>query len=128
MQYSLEQGLEIGIQVLSPKVISCQVQRIERKDEEPFNCLMLPGIKPIQQPSTLLLPAHAFRKGDTLRLKVYERDMEVKLGTVREHTGSFTQFQFSQLNADNPIENEGNSNKKSAKKNPDNFDSIWSSL
>ena len=128
MQYSLDQGLEIGIQVLSPKVISCQVQRIERKDEEPFNCLMLPGIKPIQQPSTLLLPAHAFRKGNTLKLKVYERDMEVKLGTVREHTGSFTQFQFSQLNTDNPIDNEENNNKKSTKKNPDNFDSIWSSL
>lgn len=75
MQYSRDVGLEIGIQVLSPKVISCTVQRIERKHEEPFNCLMLPGIKPIQQPSTLLLPAHAFRRGNTLKMHVYERDI-----------------------------------------------------
>ncbi|VAW60274.1 DnaK-related protein [hydrothermal vent metagenome] len=131
MQYSRENGLEIGVQVLSPKVISCQVQRLERKDEEPFNCLMLPGIKPIQQPSTLLLPAHAFRRSNTLKMQAYERDMEIKLGTVREHTGSFTQFQFSQINGtDTPNdEDDGSSNSgKTKNKNPDNFDSIWSSL
>jgi len=127
MQYSLEHGLEIGVQVLSPKVISCQVQRLERKNEEPFNCLMLPGIKPIQQPSTLLLPSHAFRRGNTLSLHIYERDMEIKLGTIREHTGSFTQFQFSQLNEDTSPDDEDNG-EKTDKKNPDNFDSIWSSL
>ena len=127
MQYSLEQGLEIGVQVLSPKVISCQVQRLERKNEEPFNCLMLPGIKPIQQPSTLLLPSHAFRRGNTLNLHVYERDMEIKLGTIREHTGSFTQFQFSQLN-DNTSPDDEDNGEKTGKKNIDNFDSIWSSL
>ena len=125
MQYSRDHGLEIGVQVLSPKVISCKVQRQERKNEEPFNCLMLPGIKPIQQPSTLLLPAHAFRKGSILKMNVYERDMEIKLGTVREHTGSFTQFQFSQLNEQDMPDDEKSKTKKS---DPDNFDSIWSSL
>ena len=129
MQYSQGNGLEIGVQVLSPKVISCRVQRLERKNEEPFNCLMLPGIKPIQQPSTLLLPAHAFRRGNTLSMHVYERDMDIKLGTVREHTGSFTQFQFSQLNGSDASESDDNdSNEKSSKSNPDDFDSIWTSL
>ena len=127
MQFSRDMGLEIGIQVLSPKVISCKVQRMERKNEEPFNCLMLPGIKPIQQPSTLLLPAHAFRRGNKLKVHVYERDMEIKLGTVREHTGSFTQFQFAQLNEDDTPD-ENNSGGKTKKSDPDNFDSIWSSL
>ena len=128
MQYSRDAGLEIGVQVLSPKVISCTVQRLERKHEEPFNCLMLPGIKPIQQPSTLLLPAHAFRRGNALKMHVYERDMEVKLGTVREHTGSFTQFQFTQINdPDAPEDNNDNDNKETSS-DPDNFDSIWSSI
>ena len=125
MQYTREHGLEIGVQILSPKVISCTVQRIERKSETPFNCLMLPGIKPIQQPSTLLLPAHAFKRGNKLNIHVYERDMEIKLGTIREHTGSFTQFQFSQTNTDN-TDNGDDSNKQ--EKDSDNFDSIWSSL
>jgi hypothetical protein len=129
MQYTLQKGLEIGVQVLSPKVISCTVQRLERRKEKPFNCLMLPGIKPIQQPSTLLLPAHAFQKNNMLKIHVYERDMEIKLGTIREHTGSFTQFQFSQPNEDKTTDsngNTGNGDKKSS--NLHDFDSIWSSL
>lgn len=126
MQFSRSNGLEIGVQVLSPKVISCQVQRLNRKNEEPFNGLMLPGIKPIQQPSTLLLPAHAFRRGNRLNLNVYDRDMEIKLGTIREHTGSFTQFQFSQVNATEEPPKDNNSN--STQDDTDNFDSIWSSL
>lgn len=125
MQYSRSKGLEIGVQVLSPKVISCKVRRLERKQEEPFNCLMLPGIKPIQQPSTLLLPAHAFRRGNKLKLHVYEREIEIQLGTVREHTGSFTQFQFLQPEDNNAPDDKGEKSKKS---DPDDFDSIWTSL
>ncbi len=132
MQYAQKTGLEIGVQVLSPKVISCEVQRQNRNNEEPFNCLMLPGIKPIQQPSTLLLPALAFRSGTALKLHVYERSVEIKLGTVREHTGSFTQFQFTQKNrkksADGGGNDGGNNNETTRKQDHDNFDSIWSSL
>jgi cyclic-di-GMP-binding protein len=128
MQYTVKHGLEIGVQILSPKVISCMVRRLEKKKESPFNCLMLPGIKPIQQPSTLLLPAHAFRKGGMLNIHVYERDMQIKLGTVREHTGSFTQFQFSQIdNEKNNADSDDKTEKKSSS-NPDDFNSIWSSL
>ncbi|MDH5571388.1 MAG: hypothetical protein OEY89_06455, partial [Gammaproteobacteria bacterium] len=126
MQYANETGLEIGVQVLSPKVIACTVRRTERANETPFNCLMLPGIKPIQQPSTLLLPAHAFKKGDKLSIHVYDRDMEIQLGTIREHTGSFTQFQFSQINEKTEPEKESNGSTPSS--DPNDFDSIWSSL
>ncbi len=128
MQYTVKYGLEIGVQILSPKVISCTVQRSEKKNEDPFNCLMLPGIKPIQQPSTLLLPAHAFRKGGILNIHVYERDMEIKLGTIREHTGSFTQFQFSQINEDKDQSDNGDEGKNKSSRNPEDFNSIWSSL
>ena len=124
MQYTLQHGLEIGVQILSPKIISCTVRRLERTEETPFNCLMLPGVKPIQQSSTLLLPAHAFKRNDMLALHVYERDMEIKLGKIREHTGSFTQFQFSQPDEEKP-KDEDDTKKTS---NPDDFDSIWSSL
>jgi len=131
MQYDCQNGLEIGVQILSHKLISCTVQRVERKTEEPFNCLMLPGIKPVQQPSTLLLPAHAFRSGDVINMHVYERDMKIKLGAVREHTGSFTQFQFSQIDTDNMFKNknisENNENNVDSEDLND-FNSIWSSL
>jgi len=143
MQYTQGNGLDIGVQVLSPKVITATVQREGKEHEDPFECLMLPGIKPIKQPTTLLLPAHAFKIGSDLKINVYERAIGIKLTTVAEHTGSFTQFQFSQL-ADNgkstarkPVQNvpspkqatnpETNA-KSSGDGDKDDFDSIWSSL
>jgi hypothetical protein len=52
--------------------------------------------------------------------------MTIKLGSIREHTGSFTQFQFeTRQDVDNRIKAE---KKKEAAKNKDDFDEIWSSL
>jgi hypothetical protein len=126
MQYIRESGLEIGVQVLSPKVMSASAQRSNRPHEEPFDCLMLPGIKPLNQPPSVLLPAHAFRSGNDLRIIINEQELEIRLGSVKDHTGSFTQFQYTSRDAMEKIEQEDK--KKARAKNRDNFDEIWSSL
>lgn len=138
MQYTQGDGLDIGVQVLSPKVITATIHRVGKEYEEPFECLMLPGIKPIKQPTTLLLPAHAFKIGSCLKAYVYDRTIDIKLTTVAEHTGSFTQFQFSQIS-----ENEKKHVRRSVSdsmglsatskppvspEDDNDFDSIWSSL
>ena len=144
MQFIRESGLEIGVQVLSPRVMSATVQRSNRPNEEPFECLMLPAIKALDLPMSVLLPTHAFRPGDKLKINVLEQKqrqkqkqnqnqdqdqgevMEIHLGTVKEHTGSFTQFQFTPADAVEKMKKEEKN--KSSAKNKDNFDEIWSSL
>ena len=126
MQFTKTNGLEIGVQVLSPKVVAAEVQRLNRLNELPFDSLMVPGIKPLKQPATILLPAHAFKSGDKLKVKVFEQTMGIQLGTRREHTGSFTQFQF--VHVDGTERGEKNKKKKEASKNKDDFDEIWTSL
>ena len=126
MQYIRESGLEIGVQVLSPKVLSASAQRSNRPNEEPFDCLMLPGIKPLNQPPSVLLPAHAFRSGNDLRIRINEQELEIRLGSVKDHTGSFTQFQYTSQDEVEKIEQ--HEKKKTRAKNRDNFDEIWSSL
>ena len=86
---------------------------------------MLPGIKPLKQPASVLLPAHAFKTGDKLKIWVAEQETEVRLNSIREHTGSFTQFQFTSLAETNRADNE---NRNSSGKNKDEYDEIWSSL
>ncbi len=124
MQFTRDHGLEIGVQILSPKVIGTQVQRAHRLNEEPFDCLMLPGIRPLKQPPSILMPAHAFKSGDKLKTNVFEQEMDIVLGEIGEHTGSFTQFNFA--NSEDITRAQKDAKKKSAKKN--NFDEIWSSL
>ena len=128
MQFTRQSGLEIGVQVLSPKVMSAKAQRKNRPNEEPFDCLMLPGIKPLNLPASVLLPAHAFRPKDNLKIRVtdQENETEIRLQAVKEHTGSFTQFEFEFKEA---LEKKAQEAKmKSSAKNKDNFDEIWSSL
>jgi hypothetical protein len=126
MQFTSANGLEIGVQVLSPKVIAAQVQRLNRLDEAPFDALMVPGIRPLNQPATIVLPAHAFKTGDKLRVEVFEQNIEIKLGDKKEHTGSFTQFQFIHLEQD--IQKKKIEKQQEAEKKKDDFDEIWSSL
>ena len=132
MQYTPQSGLEIGVQVLSPKVMSAKAQRSHRPNEEPFDCLVLPDIKPLKLPPSVLLPAHAFRPGDNLNIRIMDEEganeetVEIRLESVNEHTGSFTQFQYTSRQAIEQREKE--EKRKAAVKNKDNFDEIWSSL
>lgn len=126
MQYTRKNALEIGVQVLSPRVFSATAQRSNRPQEEPFDCLMLPGIAPLKQPASVLLPAHAFRPGDNLKIMVMGQAIEIKLNSIKEHTGSFTQFQYT-TQADAEVSAQDQM-KKSSEMNNDNFDEIWSSL
>lgn len=126
MQFTLEYGLEIGVQVLSPKVISARVHRINRSGEAPFDALMIPGIRPLNQPASIILPAHAFKTGDKLKAEVFDQNIEISLSDKKEHTGSFTQFQFA--HADQQIRQQQIEKKEEAIKKKDDFDEIWSSL
>ena len=134
MRYLRESGLEIGVQVLSPKVMSATAQRRNRPNEEPFDCLMLPGVKPLNQPSSVLLPAHAFRPTDNLVIALREPDQEpdasvkteIQLDGIQEHTGSFTQFEYT--SREDLDRQKQEARKQASAQNKDNFDEIWSSL
>jgi hypothetical protein len=142
MQFIRDSGLEIGVQVLSPRVMSATVQRSNRPNEEPFECLMLPAVKALDLPTSVLLPTHAFRPGNKLKIKILEQkkhqhqgqdkdkdqgeELEIHLDSVKEHTGSFTQFQFSPMEIVEKMKKEEKD--KSSARNRDNFDEIWSSL
>jgi cyclic-di-GMP-binding protein len=138
MQFIRGSGLEIGVQVLSPRCLSATVQRSNRPKEEPFECLMVPAIKALDLPTSVLLPTYAFRPGDKLKINILNQNqeqeqnknhgetMEIQLDSVKEHTGSFTQFQFTPMEVVKKMEKQEKN--KSSEMNKDNFDEIWSSL
>jgi cyclic-di-GMP-binding protein len=126
MQFTQKNGLEIGIQVISPKVVTATAQRVNRPNEIPFECLMLPGIKALNQASSTILPAHAFNTNDKLVVQIMENKIDVTLGETKEHTGSFTQFTYKNTEMDKRIKKQAK--KEEANKNKDDFDELWSSL
>jgi len=126
MQNTQKDGLEIGVQTISPKVIAATAQRFNRTDETPFDCLMLPDIKALKQVSSTLLPAHAFQTNDKLVVQLLENKLNITLGSTKEHTGSFTQFTYRNTEEDQRIRKR--TKKEEATKNKDDFDELWSSL
>ena len=111
---------------MSPKVIAAKVQRFNRPKETPFECLILPYIKPLNQPMTIILPSHAFKTQDRLNIIISDDKMDIELGERGEHTGSFTQFGFT--NAEEVTRTTQAEKKKSASKKQNDFDEIWSSF
>jgi hypothetical protein len=126
MQFTRENGLEIGVQVISPKVTTASVQRINRPNELPFDCLLLPGIKALQQPPSTILPSHAFASGDKLTVNHLDKKHNITLGETGEHTGSFTQFTYRHTEA--VQQHQKQIKKEEANKSKDDFDELWSSL
>lgn len=126
MQFTQENGLEIGVQVISPKVITATAQRFNRPDEIPFDCLMLPGVKALKQAPSTLLPSHAFKTSDKLVVQLLESKLNITLGETKEHTGSFTQFTYKNTEEEQRIRKRAK--KEEANKNKDDFDELWSSL
>lgn len=126
MQFTQENGLEIGVQVISPKVVTASVQRVNRPNEIPFECLMFPGIKTLKQPPSTILPSHAFKTNDKLIVQIMENKLGITLIDIKEHTGSFTQFTYKNSEEVQRIKKQVK--KEKASKNKDDFDELWSSL
>jgi cyclic-di-GMP-binding protein len=126
MQFSQESGLEIGVQVLSPQAETANVQRANRPDEKPFDCIILPEIKALNQVSSTILPAHAFETGNKLVIKMLDNVVSITLGDTLEHTGSFTQFAYNNTELDQRMKKQ--IKKEEALKHKDDFDELWPTL
>lgn len=125
MQFTQQQGLEIGVQVLSPQVEAATAQRANRLDETPFDCLIMPEIKALNQCASVLLPAHAFNTDNKLIVKAHHNIISVTLGKATEHTGSFTQFNYLSTELDENLKRKLNQEQANY---CGDFDELWTSL
>jgi len=102
MQFLDDERFEIGVHALSRRVTPARVRREpanpnrkrDRRGEPSEPALMLPASRTLDTPATLLVPAHMFRQGEILELDLPERLLRVRLGAIRENTGSFSQYEL----------------------------------
>jgi len=96
MKFTPEHGLELGIQLLSPGATAVWAYICEN-DLQPSNKLqgiLLPEIKAINQPASLLLPSLPFRTGCISTLENQDRKEAIILTRQLENTGTFAQYNF----------------------------------
>jgi hypothetical protein len=137
MQFTEVNNFLCGVQLLSPRVMPVIAERrqgIRAQDVSKVECLILPEIKSIKQPSTLLAPSHMFKVGEITTIRVGKHDVRVKMIDAVEETSFFTQFQIRMATGvRKPREEEAAVAASLPKPEPrkvgdDEFDNLWKSL
>ncbi len=97
MKSTRQGGLELGIEMLAPGARAIQAAICNEKSsiENRMNGFLLPEIRAIGQPATLLLPSLPFRAGCTTTLQQDTGEKRIKLTQQLENTGCFAQFLFA---------------------------------
>jgi hypothetical protein len=116
----------LGIELLAPKAESGAAQLLQKtgKNGDYMRSLLLPGIKAIAQPATLILPSMPFRTGNKIDLLHVDSNGRYQLTKRIISTNSFSQFQFRSAGIKpNPQALQQDGDLKD-----NEFDSLWKKL
>ncbi|MCK4742708.1 MAG: hypothetical protein KAT25_02685 [Sulfuriflexus sp.] len=124
-------SIELGIEMLTPNAVAVAARLEGEKNSQTgsdyLRCLMLPELRTIEQPATIITPAMPFKPDSRIRINLQDRSIIAVLSKQLECTRSFSQFEFKVLEEDAPRQT-NMSNTVGSTINEDDFDSIWSSL
>ena len=89
----------LGIELLSPQAAAwgARIQNPQGGLSEPIRVLLLPGIKLVAQPPTLITPRSGFREGQRLTLVKHGEDKKIRLQRQVAATATYSQFEFREV-------------------------------
>ena len=118
-------GTRIGLELLSPRAIPYGA-RIHQKGGEkgpPMRVLLLPEIKLVGQPHTLVTPRAGFRERQKALLVNSQEQFSIQLTRQIAATGSFAQFEFKRIKELGDVLAENRDGQPGT-----DFDSVWSNI
>ncbi len=97
MKFTPEHGLELGIQLLAPgaTAVWAYICEDDVHISNKLQGILLPEIKALNQPASLLLPSLPFRTGCISTLEDHDRKEAIILTRQLENTGTFAQYNFT---------------------------------
>jgi hypothetical protein len=115
----------IGIELLSPKAMpfGARVLHITGDESELMRVLLLPEIKLVGQPHTLITPRAEFREHQKVSLVKEGEQFYIQLLRQIAATGSYTQFDFRYIKLLEDVIAEDKSNPLGA-----TYDSLWTKI
>jgi len=95
---TLELGLQVGLQVLSPKVEAVIVLNNTQRHSLPIHCLLIPELNDTKLPASLIASPSAFHTNDfdtVLLLKHGKIERQIRLTELLETSGAFVRLAFT---------------------------------
>jgi cyclic-di-GMP-binding protein len=115
----------IGLELLSPRAIAYGAS-IQKKGEErtgPMRVLLLPEIKLVAQPQTLITPRSGFKERQKITLGTSAGAHSIQLLRHIASTGSYSQFEFRETKELGDVLADNGHGKADGE-----FDSLWSNI
>ncbi|MEM8717465.1 MAG: hypothetical protein AAGE92_17125, partial [Cyanobacteria bacterium P01_G01_bin.4] len=116
----------LGVELLSPKAraYSAKTPVLKRGDEtDPQRVLLLPEIKLVGQPPTLITPRTGFKEGQKIVVARHDEEFFIQLVKQVTVTGSFTQFEFRHIKQLDEVLAEDKARPVNS-----SFDSLWANI
>ena len=130
------QGAEAGVEILSARAKPCGARVLKKTGEstEYMRTLLLPEMKSLHRPATLITPNLTFRSGYRIIIRLGNEEVKAQLTTESLSTQSFSQFEFALLQSQETMQAAvtaspgGASRTGSESAGKDDFDSLWTNL
>ena len=116
----------LGLELLSPeaKPYGARMQPLKKGEEtEPMRVLLLPEIKLVGQPPTLITPRASFRERQKIVLARHDEEFFIQLLRQVAVTGAFAQFEFRYIKQLGEVLAEDKSRPRDS-----SFDSLWTNI
>jgi cyclic-di-GMP-binding protein len=118
MKRTANNQLQIGVQLIAPHAIPVLSRVSESKSDKMQRALMLPALKGIGQPATLITNPLGYKVKDTIRLQESVNTYDARLTKLIASTPAYKQFQFERLSK---VEIKPGKETN----NDDNFNGLW---
>lgn len=121
IKFNQDKSMQMGIEMLNPNAAAIGIRAANQSNQPMHRTLMLPEIKSLKQPATLITGPVPWRVGNKITMHMLGKDITATLTKSLQNTGLFAQFEFVL-----------DSNKPQVQKAPDNnepdFSSVWSTI
>ncbi len=130
MKFNAQQEMQLGIEMLNPDAAAIGLRTAASESGE-YNyqrSLLLPEIKAIKHPATLITAPVPWRVGNKLLLRILDKDVRVALTESVQNTGLFAQFQFEFLETDKAKNEIQQEDQREDQREEQDFGLVWSSI
>lgn len=115
--------LMLGIEMLTPDAAAIGIRSLENAKHDYSRTLMLPEIRAINQPTTLILGPVPYRVGNKLIINILGKEILILLKKMTQNTGLFAQFTFDILEQQPPATDDHNDANDET-----DFSGVWHSI
>ena len=117
-------GLLLGVEMLTPDAAAIGIRAINNARHDYQRTLMLPELRAVNQPTTLITSAVPYRTGQQFVINILGKEILIKLSKQLINTGLFAQFQFEIMEQQTAVQKPTSSDDDT----DSDFNGVWTSI